>query len=161
MTLDKQGREFDPEIHEVGEDGEPVLNADGTLRCLRGARLSREETPRRRKRSETGLALRLAAEKRKGDQRRWAVDEPGRISQLNESNDWEFVLDDNGQKISRVTGRDGQGNAQHSYLMEIPEEYYLEDKKERQKRIIDPTKMKESQIGENEYIPGGGNTALR
>ncbi len=117
-------------------------------------------SPRRRKRGDGNQAnLRLQAEERKGYVRRWVVEEPGRVQQLNERNDYEFVKDEDGKPVRVVSGRDGRGQEQYSYLMEIPEEFYAEDQKEKQ--VPDPHKMAEARAGKGEYIPGGGDSALR
>lgn len=154
---DRQGRDFDPEIHVTDDDGNPVQNSDGTLKCQPG-RGHKTHKERRRRRSEMGPQLRLAAEEREGFVRRWVIDEPGRLDRFTKQNDYEYVLDD-GQPVRKITGRDATGKEQYSYLLEIPKEYYEEDQKA--KRPPDPTKMREARVGENEYIPGGGNSALR
>lgn len=160
---DKKGRAFDPEIHKVDASGNPVLNNDGSLKCMAGFqhKTHTEHKVRRRNRSEQGPTLRLAAEKRDGYQRRWTVDEPGKIDKLTKHNDYEHVLGDDGKPIRAITGVDGTGKQQYSYLLEIPMEFHLADKAEAAKRIPDPHKMKEALPGENEYIPGGGESALR
>lgn len=120
-----------------------------------------EQPRRRRKRTQFGVQQRLAADTRRGYVRRWFNDVPGRIRQYNKENDWEHVLGDDKKPVEAIVGKDDAGIPIRAFLMEIPEDYYQEDQAAKQAAIVDPQKMREAQAGEGEYIPDGGNSALR
>lgn len=68
------------------------------------------------------LDQKLAAPPRKGYRRHWFNDKPGRIDEALEAG-YTFVRDGNDRPKSKVTNAGGQ----RSYLMEIPEKWYLAD----------------------------------
>lgn len=95
-------------------------------------------TERRRRKKVTGTTLKLAAPERPGYQRRWFVDKPGRLAEAHELA-YEHVVDQSlktdgtDSRVRRLTGTDGFGAPQYSYLMETPIEEYragIEDKEE-------------------------------
>jgi len=150
--------EFDPEVHLADEEGNPVTNKDGSLRKMNAGqkRAHSGHKERRRKRSQFGPQLKLQAEQRKGFKRRWFNDKEGRVEMMSTQDDYEPVKDENGRVIRRPVG-----GGMSAVLMEIPEEYYAENQAEKRRLIQDPKKLQESQAGEGEYIPGGGDSALR
>jgi len=153
--------EFDPEIHVSDEEGNPVLNGDGSFKKMNAGQLKSHRKhaghkERKRRRGQFGPQLRLGAEKRDGFVRRWFNDVRGRIEQFTTQDDYEPVKDENGKVLRRAVG-DGKD----AVLLEIPVDWYEENQREKRKLISDPTTMKEAKTGEGEYIPGGGNSALR
>jgi len=99
----------------------------------------------------------LAASKREGYQRYWAItgpDHPGKLAQM-EAAYWQFVLDDEGQKIEQPAGK---GNTH--VLMEIEERYYKEDMADQQKRNIDATQKNIQSLGPDEYVGMGQNSVV-
>lgn len=157
MAVDKDGNEFDPEVH-LSDDNGPVLNDDGTLRKMNAGqkRAHSGHKTRRRRRKEFGPNYRLAAEKRPGFVRRWVNDIRGRIEQFTVQNDWEPVKDETGKVTRRAVGK-----GEEAVLLEIPEDYYREDQAEKRRNVPDPSKIAEARAGHGEYIPDGGDSALR
>lgn len=94
----------------------------------------------------------LAAPKKEGYQRYWAItgpDHPGKIAQMQAAY-WEFVLDEAGQKIEREAGK---GNTH--VLMQIEQKYYDEDIADQQKRALDASQRNVQSLGEHEYVANG------
>lgn len=112
---------------------------------------------RKRKRNRADLSseaqLRLRAEKRPGFVRRWVNDADGRVQHFQENLDYEIARNEKGEAISTLVGSDGKGSGMRAYLMETPEDWYRESQEEKRSLIKDPSKMKEAQAGEGEYIP--------
>ncbi|MES2782598.1 MAG: hypothetical protein V4657_07375 [Pseudomonadota bacterium] len=85
---------------------------------------------RRRRKSVTGINLKLAAPKREGYHRHWFVDKPGRLA---EAEDLAYThvsepgikTDSTDSRVRRLTGTDSFGAPQYSYLMETPLEEYV------------------------------------
>jgi hypothetical protein len=80
---------------------------------------------RRRRKAITGLNLKLAATERLGYFRRWFVDKPGRIAEAHELayehvSEQGLKSDGPDSRVRRLTGTDGFGAPQYSYLMETP-----------------------------------------
>lgn len=100
-----------------------------------------------------GQGQRLVAEPREGYQRYWAIDLPGKLEEF-QAAWWEFVLDDNGNKITKPAGK-----GQLHYLMEIKQEYYDEDMKRQQKMVTDALR-KTVKRGDDEYVPAGHEDVL-
>jgi hypothetical protein len=95
-------------------------------------------TARRKRKKVTGATLKLQVPERPGYFRRWFVDRPGRLAEAEELA-YEHVLDQSlkadgtDSRVRRLTGTDGFGAPQYSYLMETPIEEYragIEDKEE-------------------------------
>lgn len=72
------------------------------------------------------LQQKLAYPEREGFHRHWFNDVPGRISQA-EAAGYEHVKDKDGKNVSAVVGIAEAGGPLHSFLMEIPQEWYRED----------------------------------
>jgi hypothetical protein len=97
-----------------------------------------EPTSRRRRKKVGGISLKLSAPQRPGFFRRWFVDKPGRIAEAEELaythvSEQGIKSDGPDSRVRRLTGTDGFGAPQYSYLMETPlEEYQLgiKDKEE-------------------------------
>ena len=95
-------------------------------------------TERRRRKKVSGISLKLSAPERPGYQRRWFVDKPGRIAEAEELAyshvlDRDLKTDGPDTRVRRLTGTDGFGAPQYSYLMETPVEEFragIEDKEE-------------------------------
>ena len=108
-TPTRRGR---PRIHPLPEAQEPATVA--------------EKPTRRRPRAEIGgVRLKLKAPERPGFFRRWFVDKPGRIAEAEELvythvSDPCIKSDGTDTRTRRITGTDGQGAPQYSYLMETP-----------------------------------------
>lgn len=97
-----------------------------------------EEKPRRRRRRERqplgGMRMRLAVEERKGFHQHWFNDEPGRVQDAH-NNDYDHVLDENGEKRRELVGTDRNGKPLYAYLMEKPEDWYQEDQQLKQAHV--------------------------
>jgi hypothetical protein len=91
---------------------------------------------------DQGTLKRLAAEKKIP---RWVNDDDNRIAQA-QAGGYEFVEDsgpktikvgdetqDRDRRVKYLVGRTKGGDPMHAYLMAIPEEYYEEDKTEKEK----------------------------
>jgi hypothetical protein len=93
--------------------------------------------------------LKLSAPERPGYKRRWINDVGGRPEQA-EAGGYEFVTDtglqigetavgsgnqDLGSRVSRIVGTLPNGQPKRAYLMEIREEFYENDQKEKQQRL--------------------------
>lgn len=111
-----------------------------------------QENSQRPERIPMSAGNKLKAPQREGYQRYWAItgpDHPGRLEEM-EAAWWEFVLDDEGQKITRPAGK----GSTH-VLMEIKQEYYREDIEAQQARNIDASQKAIQALGEDEYLPLG------
>lgn len=104
----------------------------------------------------------LAYPARDGFHRHWFNEIPGRIDSALEAG-YTHVIDKDGKKVSRVVGVSTSGGPLTAWLLEIPEDWYLDDMK-RHQDIVDE---KESAIrqgaldvkpGENRYVPSRGIT---
>lgn len=95
-------------------------------------------TARRRRKAVGGVHLKLAAPPREGFFRRWFTDKPGRLAEAEELAythvcDSSIKSDGTDSRVRRLTGTDGHGAPQYSYLMETPLEEYqagIDDKEE-------------------------------
>ncbi len=135
------------------------------------ARPTRQETTaksrRRRSDSFDGLDYRLDVPDEAKDSNyvyRWINDEPGRLFQLTEQDDYDFVYDegirsegsgahkntDGGTRISRIVGRSKTGEPLRAYLCRKLKEYYDEDNRKRQRQWRELTSQVE--VGN---VPGG------
>lgn len=83
---------------------------------------------------------------------RWFEDKPGRLLQA-EAAYWEPVLHEDGTQWM-VPG------PKNMYLKRIPKEYFEEDKKLKEQRIVN-TMKEENKLGEDEYIPEGRSGAIQ
>lgn len=103
-----------------------------------------EATPKRKRRRrgvlEHGGALKLHAPKRKGYVRRWVNDKGNRIAELEEIG-YTFVQEQGidthgpGSRVNRLAGTQESGAPLKTYLMEIPEEFYLEDMRDKEEAL--------------------------
>ena len=142
--------------------------------------MARPRNDERRKRVPLGtLRRRLSAPERPGYVRRWINDKPGRLMQAQEGG-YEFVTDQTidigdpdvtneignslDSRISRVVDR---GTGMRAFLMEIKEEWYVEDKAEQQRQIDELEEALSRGIDEKggpgvdgRYIPGKSNMAM-
>lgn len=94
--------------------------------------LTREVKVERRERRSTGVdSSRLKFDRpeyqREGYARRWAADRGNRLRELFDQ-DYDFVLDDKGEKMTQFGGTDRFGNKFDHYLMEKPLDWYEQDK---------------------------------
>lgn len=121
-TPTRRGR---PRIHPLPEPQQPATEA--------------AKPTRRRPRGDIGgIRLKLSAPERKGWFRRWFVDKPGRIAEAEELvythvSEQGIKSDGPDSRVRRITGTDGTGAPQYSYLMETPLEEYqagITDKEE-------------------------------
>lgn len=121
--------------------------------------------------------LKLTAPKRPGFHRHWINDVGGRLEEA-ENGSYKFVTDDGlkvgetalgsgnqdlGSRVSRIVGRAEDGKPIRAYLMEIEEEYYQQDQREKQKRldVIDAqirggTFNPDNDNDMNRYVPSEG-----
>lgn len=83
---------------------------------------------------------------------RWFADNPGRVGQA-EGAYWEHVTHKDGSEVV-VRGPTDM------YLMRIPREYFEEDKKLKEQRIVN-TMKEENKLGKDEYIPEGRSGAIQ
>lgn len=86
-------------------------------------------TKRRRRAQVNGIRLKLEAPQREGYHRHWFVDRPGRLAEAEELayehvRDTSIKSDGTDSRVRRLTGTDGFGAPQYSYLMETPLEEY-------------------------------------
>lgn len=125
---------------ERNKPGRPVRNAEA-------------QSPKKRPpRIPMSAGNKLQAPQREGYQRYWAItgpDHPGKLDQMLAAY-WEFVLDDDNQKIQQAAGK---GNTH--VLMEIEKRYYDEDMAAQQKRSMDATQSNVQALGDSEYVPMG------
>lgn len=83
---------------------------------------------RRMKKKSFGLERqKLAYPPRAGFHRHWANDVPGRLKDM-EDRGYAKVQGNDGKPVTRIVGVRELGGGQNAYLMEIPEEWYHEDK---------------------------------
>jgi len=73
------------------------------------------------------LTQKLAYPARNGYHRHWFIDEPGRI-QLARECGYTHVRDAEGANVSQITGSGANGIGETCYLMEIPIEWYEQDR---------------------------------
>ena len=100
------------------------VKADGTL--IRQVKVERRE---RRSNGEASNKFRFNRKEyeREGYNRYWPADIGNRLNELY-NQDYDFVLDENGEKIKQFGGTDRFGNKFDHYLMEKPLDWYEEDK---------------------------------
>lgn len=118
---------------------------------------------RERRRADIGTDdLKLAAPKREGFTRRWVNDVVGRVDNFT-ANGWDVVQTDGTE--ARHVG--GQKNPLKAVLMEIPDEFYLEDQKKKTAKVVDPNDLPETVVrrkathnSPEEYVPGNKESAL-
>ena len=128
---------------------------------------------RKRRRARIGDAnYKLQAPERPGFSRRWVNDVPGRVDRF-EENGWSVVQREDGGTDSRFVGKTGRakedGNTVgNAILMELPDEFYAEDRAHKEAKIIDPSDMTENQASRDggaenpgKYIPGNRDQAAR
>ena len=126
----------------------------------------------RKERVPFGVArLKLSAPVHPGYKRRWVNDTGGRTEQA-EAGGYEFVTDtglqigetavgsgnqDLGSRVSRIVGTMPDGKPQRAYLMEIKDEFYYEDQREKQKKLD----VTDNQIRKGSYNPDGDKDTNR
>lgn len=99
---------------------------------------------------------------REGYKRYWPADTGVRLDELY-NQDYEYVLDDKGQKIKQFGGFDRFGNKFDHYLMEKPLDWYEEDKKAKEDRSMIELENQNNRIisnaskGLNIYRPNDEN----
>lgn len=130
-----------------------------------------------RKRVPFGSARsKMTVPNRAGFVRRFFIDAGTRIREALAAG-WDFVEDQEkklgvgdgpvtsntnmGTSVSMVTGKDSQGNPQHSYLMETREDWYNEDQKKKLEILKDTdSAIARGKIGPSSsdggYVPDGG-----
>ena len=84
---------------------------------------------------------------------RWFQNKEGRLSQAKAAY-YEPVVDEQGNAFTRQSG------PYSMHLMKLPQQYRDEDNALKKKRVL-ATLEEETQIGENEYAPNGGNSAIK
>ena len=117
--------------------------------------------PRRRHRGNRrpfgSREQKLAYPDRQGYHRHWFNDDPGRIERAKEAG-YEQVHDDKGKPVSCVVGTARGGGALVAFLMEIPLEWYQEDRDDQDSVVHDLM----GQIRKGEYEkPSGRDGQLR
>jgi hypothetical protein len=111
------------------------------------SKISKRIKARRKRIPVDTSRLRLATKEKEGYRRRWVLDKDDRLSKFGDggynfvsSDDFEFEYDDvknsNGSVNSVVSCSSG-GGGKKMYLMEIKEEWYLEDQKKKDQKIKD------------------------
>jgi len=109
--------------------------------------------------------LKLQAPARRGYRRYWFNDEPGRIQRALGAG-YSFVKV-NGRNTRNVVGRAKNGSAQVAYLMEIPEDWFLQDVRRQQAKVdeiddairggtINEKGGTATKDGDNRYVPKDG-----
>ncbi len=135
-------------------------------------------TAARRERVPLGHSrMKLTAPQKAGKHRRWINDVGGRV-QLAQEGGYTFVEkdpdmqigdpggmgdgDDTGSRVRRIVGTREKGDAQTAFLMEIDEDLYQEDQREKQRRLDEIDNQIrhgniEGQVGKDgRYIPSEG-----
>lgn len=111
---------------------------------------------RRRKRADVGgQHLKLAAPERKGFQRRWVNDTPGRIAMFEELaythvSEQGIKSDSPDSRVRRLVGTQAGGAPQYAYLMETPLEEYqygVEEKEEARRPFEEAIRRGEDPLG--------------
>lgn len=117
---------------------------------------------RERRRADLGAGrMHLEAPKRPGFVRRWVNMVTGRVQRF-EDNGWDPVQD-SGSDVRHVGGKKDSTQA---ILMEIPEEFAHEDRKQKLAKVVDPRQMAENRSkpktddSPEEYVPGNRDSAL-
>lgn len=119
------------------------------------------DAPRRVNRKPFGsLEQKLAYPEREGFHRHWFNDVPGRVSRALEAG-YEHVKDNEGKNVCKNVGTAEGGGPLVGYLMEIPEEWYLQDQAAQQEQIdsVEETIRRgefESKPGDGRYVPKQG-----
>lgn len=141
----------------------------------------KEETQERRRRRNSldgSAGMKLAVDERFLDRKnfeyRWINDDGARIHAKTVQDDWDFVSDPAkegkadadglGSIVSKVVGKNANGQPLHAYLARKPKHYYDEDQAEKRRAIEDGMKSIKSgtpqgdgsQLGSNAYTPEGG-----
>ena len=114
---------------------------------------------KRKKGADLNQGLRLDAPKRNGFVRRWVTNNTARMNQIDQ-NDYEPVLDDNGEVMRRFSGTDENGNAEELILVETPQEWFDDAQVDKQASVVDPADLPESQVADGEYTPKGKASAI-
>ncbi len=164
----------------VESDHEEVIKVKASVEAgtdVRSQARARRKA-RANERDELGMLPRqkLGAPKRKGYQRRWITDDPGRMTEMldkgytpvleNVDGDDKIRTTDQGTRISQVVGRNEDGSPQVSYLMEQEDSLYSEDQQAKE----DVRSRKEAQIrrvassdgiGRSAYDPTDGRGQFR
>lgn len=99
---------------------------------VKDGNITREAKVERRERRSNGeSSSRLKFDRpeyqREGYARRWAADRSNRLDELY-NQDYDFVLNESGEKMKQFGGTDRFGNKFDHYLMEKPLDWYEEDK---------------------------------
>jgi len=133
----------------------------------------KKNAPVRRKRKPLGVpASKMAVAPRKGYHRHWINDVGGRIANAIEGG-YEHVMrkdvsvsgeaqQGQGTKVSQIVGTKEEGGPLYAYLMEIKQEWYDEDQREKQKPVDETEKAIREGSLENglkqheKYAPDGG-----
>lgn len=159
------------------------------IEITRAAKRVAAQTPRaeqvqqeRRRRKEFGLRSRLrlsVPDEYRDDANyvyRWIVDSPGRINQLTNSDDYDFVVQEEianderntstGTRIERHAGTDREGKPLRAYLVRKRREHYEHDKRAEQTEISErmaaikrgrtPDERGEAIPADGMYTPRGG-----
>lgn len=106
------------------------------------------------------LEQKLAYPEREGFHRHWFNDIPGRVERALEAG-YEHVKDKEGKNVCKNVGTAEGGGALVGYLMEIPEEWYLQDQAAQQAQVdsVEDTIKRgefESKEGDGRYVPKQG-----
>ncbi len=101
------------------------VKTEGTL--TKQVKVERRE---RRSNGETSNKFRFNRPEyeREGYNRYWPADTGNRLNELY-NQDYDFVLDENGEKIKQFGGTDRFGNRFDHYLMEKPKDWFEDDKR--------------------------------
>jgi hypothetical protein len=113
----------------------------------------------------------LTAPNRPGYYRRWINDDGNRLDdKVNDGYDYVLKSSDGaekihstgrGEKISQLVGTKKEGGPMVAYLMEIPEELYLEDQEQKEsKRRDTELQIKRAAHGNNSLGGGDGNSVM-
>jgi hypothetical protein len=155
------------EVSAVGKEMSPEERDEAKKLAAKNRRLAK-----RKEREDLGAIgeQKLVAPTRPGFKRYWAVDEGNRLAILQDRG-YTFVESggpysqgihstDIGENISQVTGTGKDGAAQRSYLMEIPDEFYLEDQKSKEiSRQAIEKQLRKAAHGKDSLGAGGNSTA--
>lgn len=119
-----------------------------------------EQAPRVARKPFGARTQKLSYPTREGYHRHWFNDVGDRVVRAKEAG-YSHVDGHDGKPVSRVTGSLRDGSPQHSFLMEIREEWYREDQAALQAQVDEVDRSIKmgafkQQAGDNRYIPSTG-----
>lgn len=152
----------------IPKAGRPARTTTKTIE-IKTEGLTRQVKVERRERRSVGessdkFRFNRSEYEREGYNRYWPADTGNRLNELY-AQDYDFVLNEKGEKIKQFGGTDRFGNKFDHYLMEKPKDWYEEDKKKKLERTSLEQEKKSNQAilgaskGLNIYRPQSEDNA--